>query len=46
MERTRLTVTDEQRKSVALEYVKVIKNGAMHLPARFVHWPRLLNLER
>jgi hypothetical protein len=28
MERTRLTVTDEQRKSVAFEYFKAIENGS------------------
>lgn len=28
MELTRLTVTDEQRKSVALEYFKAIDNGS------------------
>ena len=28
MERTRLTVTDEQRKSVAFEYCKALDNGS------------------
>lgn len=42
MELTRLTVTDAQRKSVALEYCQAIDNGSKTSPVRTAREERRL----